>query len=104
MQNYDEFITVKDYVKDLKENGYAKNPTMSAQDYAKTLKEQCVKFQSQSLMTVEDYVKTLSDRRYVTPLELEIAESVEANLQDKKSEEILNKAEKDALIVEKLLA
>ena len=104
MQNYEDFITVKDYVKDLKENGYAKNPTMSAKDYAKTLQEQCVAYQSHSLMTVEDYVKTLAGRRYVSPLELEIEEEIKANLDKKVDTKKQEKAERNASIVEKLLA
>lgn len=97
MQNYDDFITVKDYVEDLKANGYNNGPMMSAQDYVKTLKEQCLKFQSHSLMTVDDYVKTLEDRRYRTSMELDLESKVEQSMEDKK-------AELNAKIVEDLLA
>lgn len=95
---YDKMITVKDYVEDLKINGYDnKGPMMSAQDYVKSLREQCDKYQSQSLMTVEDYVKSLDGRRYATPIELDIEEQVKKSLASRK-------AEKNAKIVEDLLA
>ncbi len=97
MRNYDEMITVREYVEDLKANGYNNGPMMSAQDYAKTLRDQCVKYQSHSLMTVDDYVKTLEDSRYMTPMELEIEGKVEKSLQSKK-------ADLNAKIVEDLLA
>lgn len=94
----DGFITVREYVEDLKVNGYNNNgPMMSAQDYAKSLREQCDKYQSQSLITVEDYVKSLDGRRYQTPVELDIESQVEKSLTSKK-------AELNAKIVEDLLA
>lgn len=94
----DGFITVREYVEDLKVNGYDNNgPMMSAQDYAKSLREQCDKYQSQSLITVEDYVKSLDGRRYQTPVELDIESQVEKSLTSKK-------AELNAKIVEDLLA
>ena len=97
MRNYDDLITVKDYVEDLKANGYNNGPMMTAQDYVKSLKEQCLAFQSQSLMTVDDYVKSLDNRRYRSQMELEIEGKVEKSLAD-------NKAEVNANIVEDLLA
>lgn len=98
MENYDEMISVKDYIKDLKENGYNKGPLMSAEDYATTLREQCVKYQSKSLMTVEDYIKSLDNGgRYMTPIESDIENQVTNSLKSKK-------AELNARIVEDLLS
>ena len=101
MRNDYNLMTVDDYVKSLKNDNNVQDDSMiTAEDYAKNLRSQCVKFQSSSLMTVQDYIKTLDvDSRYVSEQEKTIAKKVEFVLAKKET-----KAEKDAKLLEQLLA
>ena len=101
MRNDFNLMTVDDYALSLKNSNNIQDDSMiTAEDYAKNLRSQCVKFQSSSLMTVQDYVKTLDvDDRYVSEQEKAISKKIEIALAKKET-----KADKNAKLLEQLLA
>ncbi len=99
--DYNNLITVDEYVKSLRNDNNPNDESMiTAEDYAKSLRTQFVKYQASSLMTVQDYVKSLDvDDRYVTEQEKAISKKIELAISKQET-----KAEKDAKLLEKLLA
>ena len=96
---YEKLITVKEYVKSLVQyNPADENAMISADEYAASLKEECIAAEVSSLITVKDYVNNLYNETSKSAEELEM----EANLEEFLSAS--KKARKDAQTLEQLIA
>ncbi len=87
----DEMITVKDYVKSLRED--KENYFYTAEDYANELKNESLKSQTSAFITVQDYVNSLYNPEYLNETEEEIAARIEKSIKSAKSEKEAQKLE-----------
>lgn len=87
----DEMITVKDYVKSLRED--KENYFYTAEDYANELKNESLKSQTSAFITVQDYVNSLNNPEYLNETEEEIVARIEKSIKVAKSENEAQKLE-----------
>lgn len=86
----DEMITVKDYVKSLRED--KENYFYTAEDYANELRNESLKSQTSAFITVQDYVNSLYNTE-LNETEEEIAARIEKSIKSAKSENEAQKLE-----------
>lgn len=88
--NYNEMITVRDYVKSIRYEADAEtlneNAMLRADDYAAYLHQECVEYRPASLITVQEYVAALYAGKELTAEEVKLAERIEKSIEAKKDE------------------
>lgn len=80
---YNELITVKDYANSLRYDPANESSMIRVEDYVASIRTNAVQAQTSDFITVKEYVKTLNNERYLTPVELALAERIEKAVSDK---------------------
>ncbi len=101
MTNVNEMITVREYAESLRQDGlaYQTSDLMTASDYAKALGlESSKNAVTSSLITVREYARALEEAKYIKAGDKEFEAQVEAYITNSR------RAENNADILESLLA
>lgn len=99
-RDYEELITVKDYVESLRSTGYVESESqmITASDYAKSLQDSTALRATSPLITVREYINALDNVKNSRATDKEVEAKIEAYLQKG------SKAETAAQKLERLLA